>query len=86
MDKPPRNTFVPQRRGVGRCPVTLTTERTNPLRPWNPDWGERSTARRPVAAVSLIFLKRSVFVKRLTAGLTLQEGLYKSYEEFAGII
>src|ERR1700722_5532254 len=65
MDKPPLDTLVPQRRGVGRWPVTLTTERANPLRQWNPDWGECSTARRPVAAVNTLFLRRSDFVKRL---------------------
>src|ERR1700722_8542425 len=52
MDKPPHDTLVPQRRGVGRWPVTWTTERANPLRQWNPGWGGCSTARRPVAAVS----------------------------------
>src|ERR1700722_5648727 len=64
MDKPPLDTLVPQRRGVGRWPVTLTTERANPLRRRNPDWGGCSTARRPVAAVSKLFLTRSVVVKR----------------------
>src|SRR5215469_8899438 len=55
MDKPPFDTLVPQRRGVGRWPVTLTTERANPLRRWNPGWGGCSTARRPVAAVKQTF-------------------------------
>src|SRR6266480_709162 len=64
MDKPPLHTLVPQRRGVGTWPVTLTTERANPLRRWNPNWGGCSTARRPVAAVNKLFLRRSVFVKR----------------------
>src|ERR1039457_3736935 len=50
MDKPPLDTLVPQRRGDGRWPVTLTTERAKPLRQWNPGWGGCSTARRPVAA------------------------------------
>ena len=50
--KPPLDTLVPQRRGAGRWPVTLTTERANPLRQWNPGWGGCSTARRPVAAVN----------------------------------
>jgi hypothetical protein len=44
--------------------VTSTTERANPLRRWNPDWGGCSTARRPVAAVNQVFLRRSGFVKR----------------------
>ena len=52
--------------------MTLTTERANPLRRWNPDWGGCSTARRPVTAVNKLFLRRSVFVKRFT-----QEGLDK---------
>jgi hypothetical protein len=34
--------------------VTLTTERANPLRGWNPDWGGCSTAWRPVAAADTI--------------------------------
>jgi hypothetical protein len=42
----------------------LTTERANPLRRWNSDWGRRSTARRPVAAVETLFLRRSDFVNR----------------------
>src|ERR1700729_1169146 len=63
MDKPPLDTLVPQRRGVGRWPVTLTTERANPLRQRNPDWGGCSTARRPVAAVNKLSLRRSAFVK-----------------------
>lgn len=46
--------------------MTLTTERANPLRQWNPGWGGCSTARRPVAAVKQLFLRRSVFVKRST--------------------
>jgi hypothetical protein len=70
MDKPPLDTLVPQRRGVGSWPVTLTTERANPLRQWNPGWGGCSTARRPVAAVSKLFLRRSVFVKRVTHEMT----------------
>src|ERR1700735_5745148 len=73
MDKPPHDTLVPQRRGVRRWPVTLTTERANPLRQWNPDWGGCPTARRPVAAVNKLFLRRSVFVKRFTHEMTLQE-------------
>src|ERR1700735_493731 len=73
MDKPPHDTLVPQRRGVRRWPVTLTTERANPLRQWNPDWGGCSTARRPVAAVNKLFLRRSVFVKRFTHEMTLRE-------------
>jgi hypothetical protein len=32
--------------------------------PMEPDWGGRSTARRPVAAVNKLFRKRPVFVKR----------------------
>ena len=44
--------------------MTVTTERANPLRQWNPDWGGRPTARRPVAAVNKVFLRRSDFVKR----------------------
>ena len=43
--------------------MTLTTERANPLRQRNPDWGGCSTARRPVAAVNKLFLRRPVFVK-----------------------
>src|ERR1035438_1446170 len=73
MDKPPHDTLVPQRRGVGRWPVTLTTERANPLCQWNPDWGGCSTARRPVAAVNVFFLRRSVFVKRFTHEMTMRE-------------
>ena len=53
--------------------MTLTTERANPLRQWNPDWGGCSTARRPVAAVNTLFLRRSVFVKRFTHEMTLRE-------------
>ncbi len=45
--------------------MTSTTERANPLRQWNPDWGGGSTARRPVAAVNTLFLRRSDFVKPL---------------------
>src|SRR6202142_388912 len=55
MDKPLVHTLVPQRRGVERWPVTSTTERANPLRRWNPDWGGYSTARRPAAAVNQSF-------------------------------
>src|SRR5450432_3856198 len=73
MDKPPLDTLVPQRRGVGRWPVTLTTERANPLRRWNPGWGGCSAARRPVAAVNVFFLRRPVFVKRFTHEMTLRE-------------
>src|ERR1022692_4515043 len=73
MDKPPLDTLVPQRRGVGRWPVTLTTERANPLCQGNPGWGGCSTARRPVAAVNVFFLRRSVFVKRFTHEMTLRE-------------
>jgi len=73
MDKPLLDTLVPQRRGVGRWPVTLTTERANPLRRWNPGWGRCSTARRPVAAVNKLFLRGPVFVKRFTHEMTLQE-------------
>ena len=51
--------------------MTLTTERANPLRQWNPGWGGCSTARRPVAAVNKLFLRRSVFVKRFTHEMTL---------------
>jgi hypothetical protein len=40
------------------------TERANPLRQRNPDWGGCSTARRPVAAVNQLFLRRPVVVKR----------------------
>ena len=54
----------------GRWPVTLTTERANPLRQWNPGRGGCSTARRPVAAVSKLFLRRPVFVKRFTREMT----------------
>src|SRR3954454_22445310 len=39
MDKPPHDTLVPQRRGVVRWPMTITTERADPLRRWNPSWG-----------------------------------------------
>ena len=53
--------------------MTLTTERANPLRQWNPDWGGCSTARRPVAAVNKLFLRRPVFVKRFTHEMTLRE-------------
>src|ERR1700743_3505736 len=63
-DKPSRDTLAPQRRGVGRWPVTLTTERATPLRRWNPGWGGRSTARRPVVAVHKLFPRSPVFVKR----------------------
>jgi hypothetical protein len=63
--------LVPQRRGVGRWPVTLTTERANPLRQWNPGWGGCSAARRPAAAANKLFLRRSVFVKRFTHEMTL---------------
>ena len=45
--------------------MTSTTERANPLRQWNPDWGGCSTARRPVAAVNTLFPRRSDFVKPL---------------------
>jgi hypothetical protein len=51
---------------VTRCwkvACELTTERANPLRRWNPDWGGCSTARRPVAAVNKLFRKRPVSVK-----------------------
>ena len=51
----------------------LTTERANPLRQWNPGWGGCSSARRPVAAVNKLFLRRSVFVKRFTHEMTLRE-------------
>ena len=51
----------------------LTTERANPLRQWNPDWGGCSTARRPVAAVIKLFLRLPVFVKRLTHEMTPRE-------------
>lgn len=56
--------------------MTLTTERANPLRQWNPDWGGCSTARRPVAAVTTLFLRRSDFVKhydRFTHEMTPRE-------------
>ena len=53
--------------------MTLTTERANPLRQWNPSWGGCSTAWRPVAAVSKLFPKRSVFVKRFNHEMTLLE-------------
>ena len=53
--------------------MTLTTERANPLRQWNPGWGGCSTARRPVAAVNVFFLRRSVFVKRFTHEMALRE-------------
>src|SRR5215204_7735461 len=52
MDKPPLNTLVLQRRGVGRWPVAFTTEGANPLRHWNPGWSGCSAARRPVDAVA----------------------------------
>ena len=51
----------------------MTTERAYPLRRWNPDWGGCSTARRPVAAVNKLSLRRLVFVKRFTHEMTLQE-------------
>jgi hypothetical protein len=54
----------------GRWPATLTTERANPLRRRNPDWGGCPTARRPVAAVNVFFPRRPVFVKRLTRETT----------------
>src|ERR1022692_655728 len=73
MDKPPLDTLVPQRRGVRRWPVTMTTERANPLRQWNPGWGGCSTARRPVAAASKLFLRRSACVKRFNHEITLRE-------------
>jgi hypothetical protein len=38
--------------------------------PMEPDWGGCSTARRPVAAVSKLFLRRSVFVNRFTREMT----------------
>jgi hypothetical protein len=50
--------------------VTLTTERATPLRSWNPGWGGRSTARRPVVAVNKLFPRPPVFVKRLTHEMT----------------
>jgi hypothetical protein len=53
--------------------VTLTTERANPLCQRNPGWGGCSTARRPVAAVNKLFLRRPVFVKRFTHEMTLRE-------------
>ena len=55
----------------GRWPVTLTTERANPLRQWNSGRGGCSTARRPVAAATKLFLRRPVFVKRFTHEMTL---------------
>ena len=51
--------------------MTLTTERANPLRQWNPGWGGCSAARRPVAAANKLFLRRSVFVKLFTHEMTL---------------
>jgi hypothetical protein len=53
--------------------VTLTTERANPLRQWNPGWGGCSTARRPVAAMSKLFPRRPVLVKRLPREMTLRK-------------
>src|ERR1035438_5873693 len=73
MDKPSPDTLVPQRRGAGRWPVTLTTERANPLRRWNPGWGGCPAARRPVAAVNVFSLRRPVFVKRSTHEMTPRE-------------
>jgi len=53
--------------------VTLTTERANPLRQWNPDWGGCSTARRPVAAVSTLCQRRPAFVKCVSHEMTPRE-------------
>jgi len=53
--------------------VTLTTERANPLRQRNPGWGGCPAARRPVAAVNILFLRRPVFVKRSKQEMTLRE-------------
>jgi hypothetical protein len=53
--------------------VTVTTERANPLRRRNPGWGGRSTARRPVAAMSKLFLRPPVLVKRFTCEMTLRK-------------
>lgn len=55
--------------------MTLTTERANPLRQRNPDWGGCSTARRPVAAVNKLFTRRPAFVKRVTRKMTLRESV-----------
>jgi hypothetical protein len=38
-----------------------------------PGWGGRSTARRPVAAVTKLSLRSSVLVKHLTHEMTLRE-------------
>ena len=65
--------------------MTLTTERANPLRQWNPGWGGCSTARRPVAAVNKLFLRRSVFVKRFTHEMTLREGSLLRRDHPAGL-
>jgi predicted GNAT family N-acyltransferase len=64
--------------------VTLTTERANPLRRWNPDWGGCPTARRPVAAVNALCQRRSVFVKRFTHEMTRRDGSpgYRAHVQF----
>jgi len=41
--------------------------------PMEPDWGGCSAARRPVYAVNVFFLRRSVFVKRFTHEMPLRE-------------
>jgi hypothetical protein len=48
----------------------MTTERADPLRQRNPDWGGCSTARRPVAAVNKLSPRSSVFVKHFTHQMT----------------
>ena len=53
--------------------MTVTTERADPLRRRNPGWGGRSTARRPVAAMSKLFLRPPVLVKRFTCEMTLRK-------------
>jgi hypothetical protein len=55
---------VPQRRGVGRWPLTLATGRGDPLRRQNPDWGGCPTARRPVSAESTLPRRSDVFKPR----------------------
>src|ERR1035438_10268233 len=41
--------------------------------PMEPGWGGCSTARRPVAAVNVFFVRRPVLVKRFTHEMTLRE-------------
>jgi site-specific DNA-cytosine methylase len=59
---------VPQRRGVGRWPLTLATGRGDPLRRQNPDWGGCPTARRPVSAESTLPRRSDVFKPRHRVG------------------